>query len=368
MTHVQNTASRRVLCLLLALLMALALVQVATPSANAAYNSALATAVSAKLPLVTYAMPSSGASKVYSYSDSSLGSQTKSYYIDTFKDQIVITKISSNGKAVYVTYPSTSSSTGYRSRWFATDDILGLASVSVSSYTATAKTTTYRMSSSSAVASYGSIAAKDACVKLGSRTVGSTTYYPTIYPISSATYNKVSGVKYKLAMSMGESPIVTSSWQWPVKSYSISQSFGHYSTTKAKVGRPYHAGIDLTGNTAIYAAADGTVKYKGFSESNGYHVILQHTLNGTTVYSLYSHLSSYSNCPAVGKTVSKGTRIGTMGNTGNSTGTHLHFGVFTTYSSDPYGYGSKLVSSNKVTQGSYTFYNPAYIISNGKLP
>ena len=257
MTHVQNTASRRVLCLLLALLMALALVQVATPSANAAYNSALATAVSAKLPLVTYAMPSSGASKVYSYSDSSLGSQTKSYYIDTFKDQIVITKISSNGKAVYVTYPSTSSSTGYRSRWFATNDILGLASVSVSSYTATAKTTTYRMSSSSAVASYGSIAAKDACVKLGSRTVGSTTYYPTIYPISSTTYNKVSGVKYKLAMSK-----TTGSTTVKLSSTSISLEVGSSATITATVTNGSGSTTWTSSNTSVATVSSGKVTAK----------------------------------------------------------------------------------------------------------
>ena len=170
-------------------------------TASAATSATVYTNVQAKLPLVTHATPLSGAAKVYSYSSSALTTQQTGYYIDTFTDQIVVTQMTSDGKAVSVTYPSSSSSTGYRSFWFATDDILGLSAVSVASYTASAGSTTYALSSASAVKSYGSIAAKDACVKLGSRVVGGTTYYPTVYPITSQTVNKVSGVKYKLALA-----------------------------------------------------------------------------------------------------------------------------------------------------------------------
>lgn len=194
-------AMKRVLSLVLALTLCIGMLPFASISASAATSSTVATKVSSNLPIVTYAIPLSGTSRVYSYSDATLPAKATGYYIDTFKDQIVITKIRTDGKAVYVTYPSSSASSGYRSRWFATDDILGIACVNVQSYTASAKSTSYRMSSISGVASYGSIAKNDGCVSLGSHTVGSKTYYPTIYPISSGTYNGISGVKHKLALA-----------------------------------------------------------------------------------------------------------------------------------------------------------------------
>lgn len=191
---------KRIIALLLALVLCFGAIPFFGIEASAATSSAVANAVSNRLPLVTYAMPLSGASKVYSFVDDNYNDKTTKYYIDTFKDQIVITQISTDGKAVCVTYPSSSSSTGYRSRWFATDDILGLATVDIRPYTCSSDNSTYRMSSASAVTSYGSISKNDSCVMLGNHTVGGTTYYPTIYPISSGTYNKVSGVRNKLAL------------------------------------------------------------------------------------------------------------------------------------------------------------------------
>ncbi|MBQ8227569.1 MAG: M23 family metallopeptidase [Clostridia bacterium] len=160
-------------------------------------------------------------------------------------------------------------------------------------------------------------------------------------------------------------------WQWPIKKYVVTQNFANYSTTMANSkGRPYHSGIDIVGQSdkTIYATADGTVKYKGFSNGNGYHIVLQHNFNGKTVYSLYSHLSSYKDCPEEGKTVTKGKKIGIEGSTGNSTGSHLHFAIFTGYSSDPLGYVQTKNSSNVLKSGNYTFYNPTYVISNQMLP
>ena len=74
-------------------------------------------------------------------------------------------------------------------------------------------------------------------------------------------------------ISGGSQPTI--SWQWPVDNFIVSQSFGHYSKTMAtKKGRPYHSGMDLVNNTSrnggnppIYAAANGTVKYKGFTRA-----------------------------------------------------------------------------------------------------
>ena len=159
----------------------------------------------------------------------------------------------------------------------------------------------------------------------------------------------------------------SSGWQWPMSSYRVTQSFNSYSSTMAKKGRPYHCGIDMvSSNTRVVAAADGVVEYAGYTSGNGNHIVLSHTLNGKKVYSLYSHLSSMA--VSKGQSISKGAYLGVMGNTGNSTGAHLHFAIFSgSMSTDPVGYGSGS-GTNKLSHGGRTFYNPSYVISNGRLP
>ena len=87
-------------------------------------------------------------------------------------------------------------------------------------------------------------------------------------------------------------------------------------------------GIDLSGvavGTAVLSAASGDVivaKNSGWNGGYGSYVVIRHP-NGTQT--LYAHLSSVS--VTVGQTVGKGVVIGGMGNTGRSTGPHLHFEV-----------------------------------------
>ena len=170
------------------------------------------------------------------------------------------------------------------------------------------------------------------------KTATSSAKYGTIYASNLITIKGYSGSRLKVTYPVSGTSNYkmgwidkdnqsSGSWQWPVSNYIVVQSFGNKANTRA--GRPHHAGIDLVnsvsrdgGNPPIYAAAAGKVKYRGYESGNGYHVILQHSLNGQTVYSLYSHLSSYNDCPDVGKSVGKGQKIGTMGTTGASTGTH----------------------------------------------
>ena len=138
--------------------------------------------------------------------------------------------------------------------------------------------------------------------------------------------------------------------------------------------RDYHLGLDLystTGNTDIYAAADGVVKFAsgagGASDGNGFHVIIEHEFDGETVYSLYSHLAKYTDLPKAGTEVKRGEKIGTMGNTGVSGGPHLHFSVYSGYQVSPDGRANFFTGDSTVWEGS-TFYNPKYIIENDKLP
>lgn len=85
--------------------------------------------------------------------------------------------------------------------------------------------------------------------------------------------------------------------------------------------------VDFAGaiGTAIRAAGGGEVivaKGSGWNGGYGNYVVIRHS-NG--VQTLYAHLSSLS--VGVGATVSAGEVIGGMGNTGRSTGPHLHFEV-----------------------------------------
>ncbi|WP_172198951.1 peptidoglycan DD-metalloendopeptidase family protein [Saccharibacillus qingshengii] len=106
-----------------------------------------------------------------------------------------------------------------------------------------------------------------------------------------------------------------SGFSWPVSGASISSTYG---TRWGKL----HAGVDLTGPSTIMASAPGTVTYAG--EMNGYGsiVIISH---GDGFETRYGHLSRIN--VSSGQSVSRGQSIGVMGNTGRSTGTHLHFEV-----------------------------------------
>jgi len=86
-------------------------------------------------------------------------------------------------------------------------------------------------------------------------------------------------------------------------------------------------GVDFAAapGTPIVAAAAGEVivsKHSGWNGGYGQYIVIQHN-NGTQT--LYAHLSH--NAVGVGAWVAKGEVIGDMGNTGRSTGTHLHFEV-----------------------------------------
>ncbi|WP_186576886.1 peptidoglycan DD-metalloendopeptidase family protein [Aquibacillus kalidii] len=88
----------------------------------------------------------------------------------------------------------------------------------------------------------------------------------------------------------------------------------------------YHKGIDIAGvsNRSILAADNGTVVSAGWDNGGyGNKVIIDHNNGYRTVY---AHLSSIS--VNAGQTVEKGSKIGVMGTTGNSTGVHLHFELY----------------------------------------
>lgn len=107
-----------------------------------------------------------------------------------------------------------------------------------------------------------------------------------------------------------------------------SAGFSHPAPGSVKTqGIHGYNGVDLAGSmgSAIRAAAAGEVivaKGSGWNGGYGIYVVVKHN-NGTQT--LYSHLSSLN--VGVGDYVEQAQTIGGMGNTGKSTGTHLHFEV-----------------------------------------
>jgi len=108
----------------------------------------------------------------------------------------------------------------------------------------------------------------------------------------------------------------------------------------------YHLGEDWANGYAggsVYSAAAGEVVFAGQGSGYGNMVVIRHTLgDGSTVTSYYAHLNSAD--VSVGDLVEIGDVIGEVGNTGTSTGPHLHFAIFVGdnaptiplgYSSDP---------------------------------
>ena len=89
--------------------------------------------------------------------------------------------------------------------------------------------------------------------------------------------------------------------------------------------KSFHTGVDMacpTG-TPIYSSSTGTVAFVGYSNIFGNYIIVKHP-NG--YQTLYGHMSS--TIAKKGQTVSQGTKLGLVGSTGYSTGSHLHFTVY----------------------------------------
>lgn len=122
-----------------------------------------------------------------------------------------------------------------------------------------------------------------------------------------------------------QNPTSSGGYCWPLTtSGSISSYFG-YRTSPTAGASSYHKGIDISVpvGTGVLAAKSGTVVTATYSSSAGNYVAISH---GGGVYTYYMHCSSLN--VSVGQQVTKGQRIAQSGNTGISTGPHLHFAVF----------------------------------------
>jgi len=89
----------------------------------------------------------------------------------------------------------------------------------------------------------------------------------------------------------------------------------------------YHPAVDIANasNPPVVAAATGTVILAGWNAGGyGNYVVIDH---GNGYQTLYGHLLSNSITVKAGDRVNQGQKIGAMGSTGRSTGTHLHFEI-----------------------------------------
>lgn len=111
----------------------------------------------------------------------------------------------------------------------------------------------------------------------------------------------------------------------PVNLSQVRQSSGFgYRRDPKTGGRRLHKGSDFAGpvGTDIFATADGVVTQAGWSSGYGRLVTIQHAFGIETRYAHNSNIRVQ-----VGQRVSRGDHIADMGNSGRSTGSHLHYEV-----------------------------------------
>jgi hypothetical protein len=116
-------------------------------------------------------------------------------------------------------------------------------------------------------------------------------------------------------------PLTALRLHWPVRG-PINSGFG----TRRSSGErgDVHAGVDIgaRAGTLVRAPASAIVTFAGWQNGYGWTIILEH---GPSVQSLYGHLSKF--LVKRGQRVEQGANIGLTGNSGHSSGPHLHYEV-----------------------------------------
>jgi hypothetical protein len=365
---------------LLSLVLVFALCLATLIPASAATTSKLPSLSSSKY-IRCYTLASSG--KVYAYTSSSLTTKKSGYWIDCSTDECYITAVS--GNAVKVSYPI---GNGKRStQWFRRSDFTSTnISGSLTTKTITANITSYIRPGGK---SYGYAGKGDSIFVLGT----SGSYTQIIYELSSGLW-KMGWVKTATLNQSTKTTTTTTNtsktstnssdpteWQMPMKNayatwgsdtYSWGKNCTSYSRSNGN-GRNYHNAIDInSSDETVYAAASGTVYIVNSTVKgvNGCYIVIEHQLNGKTVYSFYAHLKAGSILVTAKQKVTAGQAIAEVGNTSTLSDVveHLHFAITDSCTSgDFYGYTYSF-DGNLTTFRGVTYYNPIYVINNKKLP
>ena len=154
-----------------------------------------------------------------------------------------------------------------------------------------------------------------------------------------AAANKANGYQGSFSGTLSW-PISTSSWGWNI----ITSGYGRRDQPTSGASTS-HKALDIgISYQPVYAPADGYVVMAGWASGYGNFIMIKHS---SKLYTCYGHLSGYN--VSSGQTVKRGQRIATSGNTGISTGPHLHFEVRTSSS-----YYSRVNPLNYISDSVYS--------------
>lgn len=127
----------------------------------------------------------------------------------------------------------------------------------------------------------------------------------------------------------GYSVTVVSVVSWPSSDHTVTDQ-GDFGPRGCRGCSSFHEGDDFNpgGGAPISVVADGTV-IDAHCEGGGLgcQVWVQHTINGEPTVTVYGHMQFGSLRVATGQEIDRGTVLGACGDTGASTGNHLHFEV-----------------------------------------
>lgn len=135
----------------------------------------------------------------------------------------------------------------------------------------------------------------------------------------------------------GSGAVSQDGWAYPTQlDFTITSGF-------ETADRPNHHGVDLSGSGAmgkpIFAAREGKVVAAGRASGYGNWIVIEHTIGGNKISTVYGHMYDNGVLVKVGDTVRAGQRIGLVGSNGDSSGPHLHFEI---WNGSPLGGGKQV--------------------------
>ena len=124
-------------------------------------------------------------------------------------------------------------------------------------------------------------------------------------------------------MARASKALATLPSRWPVRG-AVNSEFGRRPSPWTHAPE-FHGGIDIKAQTGtpVHAPAAGTIVHAGPAQDYGNAVIIEH---GRDIRTLYGHLSKVAVRP--GQKVERGTLLALSGNTGRSSGPHLHYEIY----------------------------------------